>query len=116
MTAAPDTIFGKILRREIPAKFLHEDDRCVVIRDVAPKAPTHLLVIPKAPITNLTDADASHEGILGHLLLVAAKVAEAEGVGAGYRVVINNGAPAGQSVFHLHLHVLGGRPMDWPPG
>ncbi len=116
MTAQPDTIFGKILRREVPAKFLHEDERCVVIRDVAPKAPTHLLVIPKQPLVNLADAAEPDAGLLGHLLLVAAKMARQEGIGDGFRVVVNNGAAAGQSVFHLHVHVLGGRPMDWPPG
>lgn len=116
MTAAPDTIFGRILRKEVPATFVHEDDRCVVIRDVAPKAPVHLLVIPREPIANVADAAPAHAALLGHLLLVAADVARKEGIGDAFRVVVNNGESAGQSVFHLHLHVLGGRRLKWPPG
>lgn len=113
---SPDTVFAKIIRREIPAKFVHEDDRCVVVRDVDPKAPTHLLVIPKKPLVDLAGAGSEDESLLGHLLLVAAKVAKSEGIGEGFRIAINNGAKAGQSVFHLHLHVLGGRSLAWPPG
>jgi len=112
----PDTIFHKILRREVPATFLHEDDRCFVIRDVHPQAPFHALVIPKATIESVgaaTDADAA---LLGHLLVVARKVAEQAGCGAAFRVVTNAGAGAGQSVPQLHLHVLGGRSLAWPPG
>jgi histidine triad (HIT) family protein len=116
VTASPDTVFGKILRKEIPAQFVHEDDRCVVIRDVGPKAPVHLLVIPREPIVNLAEATAAHESLLGHLLLVAQKVAKQEKVGDAFRIVINNGEGAGQSVLHLHVHVLGGRTMKWPPG
>jgi histidine triad (HIT) family protein len=116
MTAKPDTVFGKILRKEIPAQFVHEDDRCVVIRDVAPKAPVHLLVIPREPLVNVADAAKSHEGLLGHLLLVAKEVAVKEKIGDAFRIVINNGEGAGQSVHHLHVHVLGGRAMKWPPG
>jgi histidine triad (HIT) family protein len=116
MTAKTDTIFGKILRKEIPAQFVHEDDRCVVIRDIGPKAPVHLLVIPREPLTNLSDASPGHRDLLGHLLLVARDVAKQENVGDAFRIVINNGEAAGQSVFHLHVHVLGGRTMKWPPG
>jgi histidine triad (HIT) family protein len=116
MTAKPDTVFGKILRKEIPAQFVYEDDRCVVIRDVGPKAPVHLLVIPREPLMNLTDATSAHEGLLGHLLVVAQQVAKKENIGDGFRIVINNGESAGQSVLHLHVHVLGGRTMKWPPG
>jgi histidine triad (HIT) family protein len=116
MTASPDTVFGKILRKEIPAQVVHEDDRCIVIRDVGPKAPVHLLVIPREPLVNLGDATEAHEALLGHLLLVARKVAVQEKVGDAFRIVINNGESAGQSVFHMHVHVLGGRVMKWPPG
>ena len=116
MTASPDTVFGKILRKEIPAQLVHEDDRCIVIRDIAPKAPVHLLVIPKEPLANVADAGPAHEALLGHLLFVAQAVAKKEKVGEAFRIVINNGEAAGQSVHHLHVHVLGGRPMKWPPG
>ena len=115
MTAG-DTVFGKILRREIPTTFLYEDDRCAVIRDIQPRAPTHLLVLPKKPLVSTADATAEDESLLGHLLKVAADMAKQEGIGEGYRLVINNGAGAGQSVFHLHVHVLGGRKLNWPPG
>jgi len=102
---------------EIPADFVHQDDRAVVIRDLNPQAPTHLLVIPREHIESLDDASQKDEPLLGHLLRVAARVANADGLGeGGYRTVINNGAGAGQSIFHLHVHVLGGRPMNWPPG
>jgi histidine triad (HIT) family protein len=111
-----DTIFARILRKEIPAQFLHEDDRCAVFRDVSPQAPTHLLVVPKKPLRSLAEAQAEDEGLLGHLLLVAADVARKETGGRGFRIVVNSGADAGQSVFHLHVHVLAGRPLTWPPG
>jgi len=110
-------LFCRITAKEIPAEFVHQDDRAVVIRDLNPQAPTHLLVIPKGHIESLDDASQKDEALLGHLLRVAARVANAEGLAeGGYRTVINNGAGAGQSVFHLHVHVLGGRPMNWPPG
>ena len=116
MTASPDTVFGKILRKEIPAQLVHEDDRCIVIRDIAPKAPVHLLVIPKEPLANLAEATPANEALLGHLLFVAQTVAKKEKIGEAFRIVINNGEAAGQSVHHLHVHVLGGRTMKWPPG
>jgi histidine triad (HIT) family protein len=110
-------LFCRIVAGEIPADLVHQDDRSVVIRDLNPQAPTHLLVIPREHIDSLDDASQKDEGLLGHLLRVAAKVANAEGLAeTGYRTVINNGAGAGQSVFHLHVHVLGGRTMNWPPG
>lgn len=112
----PDTIFHRILRREVPATFLHEDDLCFVIRDVHPQAPFHALVIPKATLESVgasTDADAA---LLGHLLIVARKVAQAAGHGHAFRIVTNSGAGAGQSVPQLHLHLLAGRPLAWPPG
>jgi histidine triad (HIT) family protein len=116
MPASPDTVFGKILRKEIPATLVHEDDRCIVIRDIGPKAPVHLLVIPREPLANLAEASAAHQALLGHLMLVARDVAKKEGIGDGFRIVVNNGESAGQSVHHLHVHVLGGRTMKWPPG
>ncbi|MCK5940859.1 MAG: histidine triad nucleotide-binding protein [Planctomycetes bacterium] len=110
-------MFARILRGEIPAKVLHEDEHCMAFHDVAPKAPTHFLVIPKREIATLADATAADEQLLGHLLLTAAKVARDLGVeDGGSRVVINNGAGAGQTVFHLHVHVLAGRELAWPPG
>jgi histidine triad (HIT) family protein len=110
-------LFCRIVAKEIPTDLVHQDDRSLVIRDLNPQAPTHLLVIPREHIESLDDASQKDEALLGHLLRVAAKVANAEGlVEGGYRTVINNGAGAGQSVFHLHVHVLGGRPMNWPPG
>ncbi len=111
-----DTVFGKIVRGEIPAKFLHEDEHCVAFRDIDPKAPTHILVVPKKPLVDLASASPEDELLLGRLMLVAAKVARAEGHGDAFRLVVNNGAKAGQSVFHLHVHVMAGRPFAWPPG
>ncbi|HEV7680910.1 MAG TPA: histidine triad nucleotide-binding protein [Pyrinomonadaceae bacterium] len=110
-------LFCRVIAGEIPADLVHRDDLSVVIRDINPQAPTHLLVIPHEHIESLDDASQKDEALLGHLLRVAARVANAAGLAeGGYRTVINNGAGAGQSVFHLHVHVLGGRPMNWPPG
>lgn len=110
-------VFARILRGEIPAQVLHEDDRCMAFRDVMPVAPTHFLVIPRKPIARLVGADAGDAELLGHLLVVAARVARDLGVADdGFRVVINNGAGGGQTVFHLHVHVLAGRDLEWPPG
>lgn len=110
------TIFQRILDGEIPAQRVFEDDRCIAIRDIAPQAPTHVLVIPRKPLRGVSAGEAEDEALLGHLLLVAAEVARREGLGGGYRLVINDGVNGGQSVPHLHVHVLGGRPMTWPPG
>lgn len=110
------TLFEKIIDREIPAQFVHEDAQCVVIRDINAQAPLHLLVIPRKPMPRLCDAAPEDQALLGHLLMVANKVAADAGYGEAFRLVINNGAAAGQSVFHLHLHVLAGRPLKWPPG
>ena len=113
----PGCLFCRIIAREIPAEFVREDDRAVVISDINPQAPTHLLVIPREHLDSLDDASQKDEALLGHLLRVAAQVANASGLDeGGYRAVINTGAGAGQSVFHLHVHVLGGRPLNWPPG
>ncbi|NXY85763.1 HINT2 protein, partial [Alcedo cyanopectus] len=137
------TIFSKIISRSVPATILYEDDKCLVFRDVAPQAPVHFLVIPKRPIPRIShvspqDTEVSPGGtwgalweqgwptvltlpchplqLLGHLLVVAARTAQAEGLVNGYRLVINDGKHGAQSVYHLHLHVLGGRQMGWPPG
>ena len=110
-----DTIFGRILRGEIPCDPVHADERCLAFRDVAPQAPVHILVIPREHVVNLLEAEATHEQLLGHLLVVAASVARQEGLDA-FRTVINSGAEAGQTVFHLHVHVIGGRSLAWPPG
>ena len=110
-------VFARILRGEIPAKKVHEDDQCLAFRDVAAQAPTHVLVIPKQAIARLADAKKDDRALLGHLLWVAGEVARKEGIAEdGFRVVINNGKRASQSVFHLHVHVLGGRDFAWPPG
>ncbi len=110
-------LFCRIIGGEIPGDLVHQDDRAIVIRDINPQAPTHLLVIPKEHIESLDEASQRDEAMLGHLLRVAARVANAEALGeSGYRTVINTGAGAGQSVFHLHVHVLGGRALSWPPG
>jgi len=110
-----DTIFGKIARGEAPADRVYEDDRAVAFRDLNPQAPTHILVIPRKPIPRLSEAEEGDEELLGHLFRVATRVARDAGL-EDWRVVVNDGAGAGQSVFHLHLHVLGGRPLGWPPG
>jgi histidine triad (HIT) family protein len=110
------TLFEKIIDREIPATFVYEDDDCFAIQDVNPQAPLHVLVIPRKAIPRLCDATPDDQRLLGHLLMVAARVATDSGFGEAFRVAINNGAAAGQSVFHLHLHVVAGRPLKWPPG
>ena len=111
-----DTIFGKIIRREIPANIVYEDDLALAFKDINPQAPTHILVVPKKPIPRLSAADAADQDLLGHLLLTVKQVAEQAGLKNGYRVVINNGADGGQTVDHIHLHILGDRYMKWPPG
>lgn len=111
-----DTIFGKIIRREIPADIIYEDELALAFKDVNPQAPVHILVIPKKPIPKLAEAESQDSELLGHLLLTAKKVAQEAGLANGYRLVINNGDDGGQTVYHLHLHILGGRQMKWPPG
>lgn len=111
-----NTIFTKIINREIPANIVYEDDLVLAFRDINAQAPTHILVIPKKEITKLDTATEEDEKLLGYLLLTVKKVAEQVGLKNGYRVVINNGNDGGQTVDHLHLHILGDRPMNWPPG
>ena len=110
------TLFEKIINKEIPADILYEDDISIVIKDISPQAPTHLLIIPKKVIPKLSDATKEDQEILGHLMLVAGKIADDLGLDETFRLVVNNGAKAGPSVFHLHLHLLSGRNLNWPPG
>jgi histidine triad (HIT) family protein len=110
------TLFEKIIDRELPAQIVFEDAHCVAFRDINPGAPVHILLVPRKPLPRLCDATAEDQALLGHLMLTASKIAAAEGHGEAFRLVVNNGAEAGQSVFHLHLHVLAGRPLRWPPG
>jgi histidine triad (HIT) family protein len=116
MSETTETIFSKIIRKEIPANIVYEDDLALAFKDINPQAPVHILVIPKRPIVNVATAAPEDQALLGHLLLTAKQVAQAAGLTDGYRLVINNGAEAGQTVYHLHIHILGGRPMAWPPG
>ncbi len=111
-------LFCKIIAGEIPGDFVHQDEQCVVIRDIHPQAPMHLLVIPRVHIESLDDASQKDEVLLGHLLRIGARMANDLGRNGevGYRTIINTGTGAGQSVFHLHVHVLAGRPLSWPPG
>lgn len=111
-----ETIFSKIIRREIPADIVYEDDLTIAFKDIAPQAPVHILVIPKKPLPQLSAAESQDHALMGHLLLTAKRVAEQAGLTNGYRLVINNGSDGGQTVSHLHLHILGGRQMHWPPG
>lgn len=113
---AEKTLFQKIMDRDIPADIVHEDEQCVAFRDIDPKAPTHLLIVPRKPIPTLDDLTEEDEPLVGHLFLVAQKLAEAEGLANGYRTVFNCGRDGGQAVYHIHLHLLGGRRLSWPPG
>lgn len=111
------TLFEKIAAREIPAKIVYEDDLVLALHDIKPAAPVHILVVPKKPIPRIAEAQPGDHQVLGHLLLKAAQIAEQLGLkSSGYRLVINNGPDAGESVPHLHCHILGGRPLSWPPG
>ena len=107
-------LFCRIVRGEIPAKIVREDEHTVAFRDIDPKAPTHILVIPREHVASLDEANDPAQ--VGHLMLAAAEIARSEGITGGYRTVVNTGAGAGQTVFHLHLHLLGGRKLTWPPG
>ncbi|EOY08712.1 hypothetical protein QUC31_010776 [Theobroma cacao] len=112
------TIFDKIINKEIPSKVVYEDDKVLAFRDIAPQAPTHILIIPKSKdgLTGLSKAEERHCEILGHLLYIAKLVAKQEGLEDGFRIVINDGPQGCQSVYHIHVHLLGGRQMNWPPG
>ena len=114
--STPKTLFQKIADREIPAKLIHEDDLCVAFHDISPQAPTHVLVVPRKPIARIAEATAEDQATLGHLLLVAAQLSRQLNLAQGFRIVINNGPDGGESVPHLHVHLLGGRALSWPPG
>lgn len=110
-------IFCRIIAGQIPSNKVYEDDQALAFRDLNPQAPTHILLIPKKHIASLSEASAEDQALLGHLMCAAPRIARQEGIADnGFRVVVNNGADAGQSVEHIHLHVMGGRPMSWPPG
>ncbi|MEL7035651.1 MAG: histidine triad nucleotide-binding protein [Cyanobacteria bacterium J06592_8] len=111
-----DTVFSKIIRREISADIVYEDELVLAFKDIAPQAPVHIILIPKKPIPKLADATPDDQTLMGHLLLTAKQIASEAGLDNGFRVVINNGSDGGQTVFHLHIHILGGRQMQWPPG
>ena len=110
------TLFEKIIDKEIPAEIIYEDEVSIVIKDINPQAPTHLLIIPKKVIPKLSDASDNDKDVLGHLMLLAKDISNQLGLDETFRLVVNNGAKAGQSVFHLHIHLLSGRPLNWPPG
>lgn len=112
----PKTIFQKIADKEIPARFVHEDALCVAFHDVAPQAPTHILIVPRQLIVRVGEAQATDQALLGHLLMVAGQVARQLELAKGFRLVINHGPDGGESVPHLHVHLLGGRALGWPPG
>ena len=114
--SAPKTLFQKIADKEIPAKLIHEDAVCVAFHDIAPQAPTHVLIVPRKPIPRVAEASPEDQAVLGHLLLVAGQLSRQLGLAKGFRVVINNGPDGGETVPHLHVHLLGGRALDWPPG
>jgi histidine triad (HIT) family protein len=111
-----DSIFARIIRKQIPADIVYEDDLCLAFRDINPQAPVHLLLVPKKPLDMLTSAQEDDEALLGHLLLAAGKIARQLKIDGAFRLVINNGKDGGQAVFHLHLHILAGRRFRWPPG
>ena len=114
--SASKTLFQKIADKEIPAKLIHEDAVCVAFHDIAPQAPTHVLIVPRKPIPRVAEATAEDQATLGHLLLVAGQLSRQLGLAKGFRVVINNGPDGGETVPHLHVHLLGGRALGWPPG
>ena len=109
-------VFCRIAAGKAPARTVYEDDRIIAFDDIHPMAPTHILVIPRRHIENVAQAEAADASLLGEMMLAAAKIAQAEGIGGEFRLVTNSGAGAGQSIFHLHMHLLGGRRMGWPPG
>jgi histidine triad (HIT) family protein len=111
------TLFEKIIARQIPADIVHEDDHCIAFRDISPQAPVHILLVPKKPIPRIGEAGPEDQVLLGHLMIAVGKVAKNEGLSeSGFRVVMNHGLHGGETVPHLHIHVLGGRSLEWPPG
>ncbi|MBR4597899.1 MAG: histidine triad nucleotide-binding protein [Opitutales bacterium] len=110
------TVFQKIIDGEIPSMPVYRDDKCIAIKDISPQAPVHILLIPVKPIPRLAEAGAEDAELLAHLMLTAPKIAREQGLADGFRIVINNGLIAGETVPHLHIHILGGRQMAWPPG
>ena len=114
--SAPKTLFQKIADKEVSARLVHEDALCVAFHDISPQAPVHVLIVPRKPIPRVAEATAEDQAILGHLLLVVGQLSRELGLGKGFRVVINNGPDGGETVPHLHVHLLGGRALGWPPG
>tara|TARA_B110000240_G_C13266473_1_gene353936 strand:+ start:207 stop:554 length:348 start_codon:yes stop_codon:yes gene_type:complete len=110
------TLFTKIINREIPAEIIYEDELCIAFRDINAQAPLHALLVPKQVLTKLSDGTQQDQSLLGHLMLTAPLIAEQQGYADAFRVVINNGEAAGQTVFHLHIHIIAGRELSWPPG
>lgn len=111
-----DTIFTRIINKEIPADIFYEDELCLAVKDINPQAPVHLLLIPKKPIDMLSNAQPDDQALLGHMLLVVGKITRELKVDGAFRLVVNNGKEGGQAVFHVHMHILAGRPFRWPPG
>ncbi len=112
-----ETLFDKIIKRQVPADIVFEDELCLAFRDISPQAPTHILLIPKKPIESMAKLNTEDQALMGHMLLTAAQIAQSEGLSEeGYRLVVNTNSAGGQSVYHLHMHILGGRQMQWPPG
>ena len=111
-----DSIFTKIKNKEIPGNVIFEDDKCFALEDINPQAPVHILIIPHKEIAKISDSTPEDKELLGHLLLVSKTIAQKYKLENNYRLIINNGAGAGQSVFHIHVHLMGGRSLDWPPG
>lgn len=111
-----DSLFSKIYKGQIPGKVIYEDEQCFAINDINPQAPVHILIIPKKEIAKVTDASFEEIPLMGHLIYISKKLADLNQLSNNYRLVINNGAEAGQSVFHIHVHLLGGRSFNWPPG
>lgn len=116
MSKTTETIFSKIIRREIPADIVYEDELAIAFKDINPQAPVHILLIPKQPIESLANVVSQDRDLMGHLLVTAQQIALAAGLNNGYRLVVNTGEDGGQTVSHIHLHILGGRQMTWPPG
>ena len=111
-----DCLFCKIANGDIPAKIAHADDQCVAFHDTNPQAPTHILIVPRKHVASLNELTPADAGVVGHLHVIAARLAKKEGLTDGYRTLFNTGKGAGQTVFHIHLHLVGGRPLGWPPG